>query len=92
MEKESTPLDVIHCRYEDLKHDPEAFLRKLYAKLGRPFTPQFQERMNKKLKEMKDTLRTKAYSHSLQDTGVSADEFLQVNGKYLEACKGLSFL
>lgn len=92
MQSEFNPLDMIHCRYEDLKKDPEAFLKKLYAKLGRPFTPQFQERMNTKLKEMKDTLRTKAYTHSLQDTGVSADEVLRVNTRYLEACKGLTYL
>lgn len=91
-EKEENAPQIIHCRYSDLKKDPEGYIKKIYLQLGRPFTPQFESNLKERIRKMEEQHRAVPYSHSLADAGLKEEQVMRSYSHYLESCKGFNYL
>lgn len=82
---------MVHCQYSDLKKDPEGLIRRIYEKLGREFSPKFQQNLAAKIGKMESQHKVVPYSHFLANTGLTEEQVVEKFEKYYASCKGLTF-
>jgi len=82
---ENSP-QVVHCHYQDLKRDPVEAIRKMYAEMGRKFTPKFEANLHQRFAEMEHIHKQSPYSTSLEGTSLTRDDILDAYSYYLKKC------